>query len=188
LVRFLVCRGELRARGEHGAAQPSAAREPGRGCVIRIRLLVVPAREAVRDQGAAPGSSEVGAALGRHGQFGLRLRFRHGPLHGDRLWEGYKRRRRQAGESVGEGRLRFALRVFLILVNLKDFWSGFRVFTDVLAKQVFDSFKGKEESKRTLEFVKYHGIGNDFIMVSILRGYIFPGIFFLGFIRVLGPE
>lgn len=35
-------------------------------------------------------------------------------------------------------------------------------------EKVFDSFKGEEESKRTLEFVKYHGIGNDFIMVNNL--------------------
>ncbi|KAG0587089.1 hypothetical protein KC19_2G140100 [Ceratodon purpureus] len=34
-------------------------------------------------------------------------------------------------------------------------------------EKVFDVVKGKE-SKRTLEFVKYHGIGNDFIMVNNL--------------------
>lgn len=45
-------------------------------------------------------------------------------------------------------------------------WMGFE-------EQVFDSFDGVtgKESQRTLEFVKYHGIGNDFIMVSILWGF-----------------
>ena len=54
----------------------------------------------------------------------------------------------------------------------------------VFEMQVFDVVKGKE-SKRTLEFVKYHGIGNDFIMVRIFWGFcsILQNLF-LGFIGV----
>lgn len=46
------------------------------------------------------------------------------------------------------------------------------IFQGCFDAQVFDSFDGVKgkESKRTLDFVKYQGIGNDFIMVSILWG------------------
>jgi hypothetical protein len=48
-LSWLVLNLQWRAegKGEHGDAQPSAAQEPGGGCVTLGRLLVVPTQEVI---------------------------------------------------------------------------------------------------------------------------------------------
>jgi hypothetical protein len=69
-LSWLVLNLQWRAegKGEHGDAQPSAAQEPGGGCVTLGRLLVVPTQEVIvgfseRAKGIAVGHRELDCEL-----------------------------------------------------------------------------------------------------------------------------